>query len=352
LAQEDVAQEFCPPPALAFGLNLPSWSHMADEFGVDESIIARVNKLGSELGSTRVRLQQELDSLTEQCVAKQREVETQAQRLEEFQRALPAGSDDEVLNLDVAGRRFKARRSTLSQFEGSVLATLASTRWADAAKSDDGCIFLDMDPSAFEEVLTFLRERRLSRHTPAVFTCKAARLAEYLGVPVDSRVDETCVGLQLTAALDRENCGLMFDLSMPSFWGCSLRALSIRTTSEGTLTIYTHKGSFLGAPQTDGSKWSKILEEARVEAGNTRVALPWNALHVAPFATVAVCLFCANATLQCSSKTPALDYVNLSQVAVSLNERMKLLCGQVRTTGSSPFDDVRYFVGAIEYVIA
>ena len=39
--------------------------------------------------------------------------------------------DDDIITLDVGGKKFKTRRSTLCQVEGSLFATMCSGRWED-----------------------------------------------------------------------------------------------------------------------------------------------------------------------------------------------------------------------------
>lgn len=96
--------------------------------------------------------------------------------------ALPAADGDEVISLDVGGQRFKAYRSTFNQFPQSVLATMVSSRWSDGARQEDGALFFDMDPSAFGEIMKYLRELRISATASPKFGRAAHDLALYLGI--------------------------------------------------------------------------------------------------------------------------------------------------------------------------
>ena len=62
---------------------------------------------------------------------------------------------DPIVLLDVGGRTFKARKSTLSN-GSTYFATLLSGDWAEEEGSADG-IFVDRSPSLFDHVLQLMR---------------------------------------------------------------------------------------------------------------------------------------------------------------------------------------------------
>jgi len=71
--------------------------------------------------------------------------------------------DGDVIEINVGGRHFTTKRSTITQVEGSLLASIFSGRWEGSHdKSQDGCVFLDLDPDCFAEILFQLREQALS----------------------------------------------------------------------------------------------------------------------------------------------------------------------------------------------
>mmetsp|Transcript_130472 Transcript_130472/g.417490 ORF Transcript_130472/g.417490 Transcript_130472/m.417490 type:complete len:247 (+) Transcript_130472:112-852(+) len=242
------------------------------------------------------------------------------------------------------------------QFEGSVLATLASTRWTEGAKRSNGHLFLDMDPDAFKEVLEFLRERRLARGVHSVFSPQAARLAQYLGVPVDSIKDELCISMKNTLATDCSFSSFMFDVHMPGQWGCCLRAISFESSeSPGRVTVYMRTGSFLGEPQSDASQWSEVCR-GPLQPGQNRIELPrGEVLHIPPCTTAALFLFFeGGAKLRYSSKRPDVTYANMSKGDIQVIDSMRLSFGVGRNSGTTLFSlglhsEDRYFVGEVVY---
>ena len=74
-----------------------------------------------------------------------------------------AVSDDDIIPLNVGGKKFTTTRSTLCQVEGSLLATMFSGRWEDAVKRDqDGAVFFDFNPQYFGYILDYLRAKRIA----------------------------------------------------------------------------------------------------------------------------------------------------------------------------------------------
>ena len=109
-------------------------------------------------------------------------------------------SDDDIIPLNVGGKKFTTTRSTLCQVEGSLLATMFSGRWEDGIKRDrDGAVFFDFNPQYFGYILEYLRTKKIATPDDPAEMPKVPRdqaksfntLVEYLGlsdeivVPVD-----------------------------------------------------------------------------------------------------------------------------------------------------------------------
>ncbi|XP_028397744.1 uncharacterized protein LOC114521475 [Dendronephthya gigantea] len=71
--------------------------------------------------------------------------------------------DDDIIHLNVGGQKFKTKRSTLCQIEGSLLAAMFSGRWEDGVERDqDGAVFFDFNPQHFAYILDYLREKKIT----------------------------------------------------------------------------------------------------------------------------------------------------------------------------------------------
>ena len=72
-------------------------------------------------------------------------------------------SDDDIIRLNVGGKKFTTTRSTLCQVEGSLLATMFSGRWEDGVKRDEeGAVFFDFNPQYFGYILEYLRTKKIA----------------------------------------------------------------------------------------------------------------------------------------------------------------------------------------------
>ena len=68
-------------------------------------------------------------------------------------------ADDPLISLNVGGKLLTTRRSTLQRMPDTVLALICVSPWSETvAKDDDGHIFFDCDPWAFEYLLNQLRD--------------------------------------------------------------------------------------------------------------------------------------------------------------------------------------------------
>ncbi|KAL3905393.1 MAG: hypothetical protein SGARI_004486 [Bacillariaceae sp.] len=98
-------------------------------------------------------------------------VRQEEKRLKEDPRA-NHGKDSDVVKLSVGGTPMSVLRRTLTQVEGSVLASMFSGRWDNSLPKEDGRFFIDQDPKIFQALVSFLRQ--LSLHNPDTMTAPGA----------------------------------------------------------------------------------------------------------------------------------------------------------------------------------
>ena len=100
-------------------------------------------------------------------------------------------SDDDIILLNVGGKKFTSTRSTLCQVECSLLATMFSGRWEDSVKRDqDGVVFFDVNPKYFGYILDYLRAKKIATpenpaplpEVPQNQEKNFSNLVEYLGL--------------------------------------------------------------------------------------------------------------------------------------------------------------------------
>ena len=71
--------------------------------------------------------------------------------------------DDDIINLNVGGKKITTKRSTLGQVKGSLLASMFSGRWEDSLSRDEnGRIFFDWNPDYFVFILDYLRAKMIA----------------------------------------------------------------------------------------------------------------------------------------------------------------------------------------------
>lgn len=289
-------------------------------------------------------------------------------------------SRNEVLLLNVGGKSMSTYRSTLTQYEGSMLATMVSDRWTEGCTQDDGSLFLDMDPDLFKEILTALRHRAIGQKR-MIFTHKAAVLAQYLGLPVDGILDVGPGGspAYITATYthkariinpsesptqkDPKMChGMMFNVYLNSPLGCVLTAFDVYTrpkamfgtqdSSPSVITVHAKQGRFTGQDKhVEG--WHKVHVQPLVD-GHLRILLPEHSeLTVEPGKLRAIRLWCDGGVLQYSEREPVEERSCDEMASVPYLMELSISPGQV--TGPSARDSMQcgcFFVGAIEYRIS
>ena len=71
--------------------------------------------------------------------------------------------DDDIIHLNVGGKKITTKRSTLCQVKGSLLASMFSGRWEGSLSRDEnGRIFFDWNPQYFVFILDYLRAKILA----------------------------------------------------------------------------------------------------------------------------------------------------------------------------------------------
>ena len=98
------------------------------------------------------------------------------------------GKDDPVVVLDIGGKSFKARRSTLVN-GSSYFVSLLSGEWADALDDELVELFVDRDPSLFQHILQLMRSGNAEAVRRLDDSLRASVLdeARFFGVPIPGR---------------------------------------------------------------------------------------------------------------------------------------------------------------------
>ncbi|XP_054855036.1 SH3KBP1-binding protein 1 isoform X2 [Eublepharis macularius] len=117
------------------------------------------------------------------------------------------GGGEQLVQLNVGGRRFSASRQTLSWAPDSFFASLLSGR-ISTLKDETGAIFIDRDPDIFVPILNFLRTKELDLRK--INVSLLLHEAEFYGItPLVRR-------LQLCCELERSSCGnVLFNGYLP-----------------------------------------------------------------------------------------------------------------------------------------
>ena len=72
-------------------------------------------------------------------------------------------ADDDLVEINAGGKLIVAKRSTLTQIQGSWMEALFSGRWDKKLMWDShGRIFLDIDPICFQAIVDYLTEMTIS----------------------------------------------------------------------------------------------------------------------------------------------------------------------------------------------
>ena len=108
------------------------------------------------------RFKDEFDKIIEAERAKMK-AEVEAFNEEKKRMQAFAVRDDDNIHLNVGGRKFRTKRSTLCQIEGSLFATMFSGRWENYMDRDqDGAVLFDFNPRLFSYILDYLRAKKIA----------------------------------------------------------------------------------------------------------------------------------------------------------------------------------------------
>ena len=108
--------------------------------------------------------------------------------------------DDDIINLNVGGKKITTKRSTLCQVKGSLLASMFSGRWEESLSRDEnGRIFFDWNPQHFVLILEYLRGKTIATpknpsplpKIPEDQTKSFQNLVEYLGLSSEFKTVST-----------------------------------------------------------------------------------------------------------------------------------------------------------------
>ncbi|KAL3941591.1 MAG: hypothetical protein SGARI_000547 [Bacillariaceae sp.] len=111
----------------------------------------------SDLESTLKKLPELMKKREEELDQREKELDKAQARLEE--KYPNYGKECDVVHLNVGGTPILVLRRTLTQVDGSLLASMFSGRWDENLEKDsDGRFFIDQDYEVFKLLISFLRE--------------------------------------------------------------------------------------------------------------------------------------------------------------------------------------------------
>eukprot|EP00803_Ostreobium_quekettii_P001166 evm.model.scf_1801.5 EVM.evm.TU.scf_1801.5 scf_1801:27677-30816(+) len=113
---------------------------------------SRLTDLVSEVTNEFNQKKLLLDDTERRLAAAQEQLEAEKQTMERVR-----VSDSDIVYMNVGGKLFATKRSSLLQVQGSVLELLFSGRWEDRLDRDaSGNVFFDYDPELFNVLLRYL----------------------------------------------------------------------------------------------------------------------------------------------------------------------------------------------------
>merc|ERR1719433_163866 len=205
--------------------------------GIKETIRHEESRCAELIEANNVKIE-EVSKLTQEVA----QLQTLKQDLECM---MPLeGINDGPVSIDVGGRIFKTYRSTLTQFENSVLAVMVSSKWSEGIQQSDGSFFLDMDPDVFDEILSFLRARRVRPSTRSSFSKDAADLAEYLGLPVHHMKGMRELTASYRRVGDKRGNNLAFSIRLREPGRVKIRSLSFSVQESCKCIVFTKPGRY------------------------------------------------------------------------------------------------------------
>eukprot|EP00812_Abedinium_dasypus_P003441 NODE_1424_length_1145_cov_274.667890.p1 GENE.NODE_1424_length_1145_cov_274.667890~~NODE_1424_length_1145_cov_274.667890.p1 ORF type:complete len:343 (-),score=85.48 NODE_1424_length_1145_cov_274.667890:103-1032(-) len=125
--------------------------------------LRRIEDVRRDVETHRAQGIVEMEALRAAVEKDRMELEAERRAMEVFNKP-----EDELVAVNAGGETFTARRSTLCQVEGSMLASMFSGRWDQSlAYDENGAAFVDASPRVFEAVLAHLRALRLDPRSKA-----------------------------------------------------------------------------------------------------------------------------------------------------------------------------------------
>ena len=134
---------------------------------------------------------------------------------------------NDIIHLNVGGKKMTTKRSTLCQVEGSLLASMFSGRREDGLERDkDGRIFLDFNPKYFVLILDYLRAKKNETpenpaplpQVPSEQLKNFNNLACHLGVPPKAKAKATETFTLHSAAITIQENGAVAVQSLLGNW--------------------------------------------------------------------------------------------------------------------------------------
>ena len=104
----------------------------------------------------------ELDDMKSKLTSRMDELTQKKEQIAQTHGNIDA-NDDDLIEINAGGRVIAAKRSTLTQLEGTRLAGLFSGRWDKKLQRDSqGRVFLDVNPICFQAIVDYLTEMLIS----------------------------------------------------------------------------------------------------------------------------------------------------------------------------------------------
>jgi len=105
----------------------------------------------------------ELDDMKSKLTSRMDELTQKKEQIAKEHGNIDDSADDDLIEINAGGRVIAAKRSTLTQLEGTRLAGLFSGRWDKKLQRDSqGRIFLDVNPKCFQAIVDYLTEMLIS----------------------------------------------------------------------------------------------------------------------------------------------------------------------------------------------
>jgi hypothetical protein len=147
----------------------------------ENSLFGRSNSESSKF--MMARFNKLFQTISEQLKQQIRELDEERELFEEQSRRIQdmIHSPEDVIHLNVGGKKFTTFRSTLTKHKESMLATMFSGQF-QVTKDEKGRIVLDRDPKYFRSILNYLRTDYLPRYSTVEEREEFKRELRYFGL--------------------------------------------------------------------------------------------------------------------------------------------------------------------------